>query len=352
VLDKVDVRIPDFAQPGPAIAEALAQLKEHPIPPFRPTRFYKYACDCREPFDVDAVVHLELRHGRPTHKVEIVDAGKKSVAQMAEIVAKLFDVDPFGLGLMRVDLAADVEGVPVQWFRDHAHVNRKQFSSRIEKSHELEVQFVGMGNAIAQTLYAGKRPNLVRIYNKLAEWFAQLSRLENQSKRFNKRMEGIEMSPEQDYYGRRIPPTFREYCRMEGYQYQPGSILTRIERQIGGGRIPPELATFNDLRYAHELDPFAGLTLVNREPIRQLDAPPKGVPLRNWLAALGLEVLQERSGSVQVARSIVLKHANGNGKRILKSLDECLPKRRDALTMEEIRESFRKSTLLQTSNLG
>jgi hypothetical protein len=79
VLDKVDVRIPEFALPGPATADAFAQLKGHPVPPFRPSRFYKYVCDCREVFDVDAVIHLELRFGRPTHKVEIIDAGEKSV---------------------------------------------------------------------------------------------------------------------------------------------------------------------------------------------------------------------------------------------------------------------------------
>jgi len=75
MLDKVDVRIPESALPGPAIGEALSRLKEH-LYPHSPSRFYKYVCDCREHFDVDAVVHLYLRLGRPTHKVEIVDAGK------------------------------------------------------------------------------------------------------------------------------------------------------------------------------------------------------------------------------------------------------------------------------------
>jgi len=64
---------------------------------------------------------------------------------MADILVQLFQVDPWSLSLMRVDLAVDVEGVPVPWFRDHAYVNRKQFSSRIEKSHDSEVEFVGMG---------------------------------------------------------------------------------------------------------------------------------------------------------------------------------------------------------------
>ncbi len=121
-------------------------------------------------FGVDAVIHLSFRFGKPNHKVEIVDAGEKTVEQIADIVLSLFDVDPWNLELMRVDLAADVDGAPVSWFQDHAYVNRKQYSSRIEKSQEMELQFVGMGTAIAQTIYAGKRPNLIRIYDKLGEW--------------------------------------------------------------------------------------------------------------------------------------------------------------------------------------
>jgi hypothetical protein len=271
---------------------------------------------------------------------------------MADILVQLFQVDPWSLSLMRVDLAVDVEGVPVPWFRDHAYVNRKQFSSRIEKSHDSEVEFVGMGKADAQTIYAGKRPNLIRAYNKLAEWALQVKRLEGKCRRFNARMEEIEMSLEQTYYGVRIPPTLKEYCRAEGYDYQEGNILTRLERQIGGDRFPVELRTFNDLRYAHEVNPFEQMRLVGREPIRQFESPPRGVPVRNWLAALGLEVLQEQVGSAQIAHSIVLKHGNGNGKKVLTSLARCLPERRQALTMEEIQESFRKSTLLQTSHFG
>ena len=47
----------------------------------------------------------------------------------------------------------------------------------------------------------------------------------------------------------------------------------------------------------------------------------------------------------------VLKHGKGNGKRILQSLAECCPVRPRTLTTEEIQESFKQSTLLQTSHL-
>jgi hypothetical protein len=292
---------------------------------------------------------LFLRLGRPNHKIEIIDAGEKTLLEIAGIITQLFDVDPWTLGVMRTDLAADLEGVSVPWFKDHSFVNRKQFSSRIEKSHEKELQFVGMGNAVAQTIYAGKRPCLIRIYNKLAEWRVQWHKREIQCKRFNDRMEGLEMSEEQKHHGRLIPPTFVEYCSARGYQVHEGSVLTRIERQIGGNRVPPEFATLGNLRYAHDHQPFSGVQITCNESIQNIDSPPVGVPIRDWLAAIGLEMVKEQLGSAQLARSLVLKHGNRNGKRILEALAESAPSKRQPLTMEEIQESFVRSTLLQTS---
>jgi hypothetical protein len=116
------------------------------------------------------------------------------------------------------------------------------------------------GTATAQTLYAGKRPCLMRIYDKLADWRKELRKIESEYRRFNARMEG--MTDEQRHYGQLVAPTFEQYCKARGYEYRPGSILTRIERQIGGNRISPEVRTVGDLRYAHELYSFAGLRIM------------------------------------------------------------------------------------------
>jgi len=352
VIDKLDLRVPEFASPGPILIGPLEDLRRHPVPLFRPSKFYQYVCDLREPFEIDAVVHLYLRQGRPNHKIEIIDAGDKTLQEIAGIISQLFEVDPWSLQVMRIDLAADVEGVSVSWLKDHAYVNRKQFSSRIDKSLEKELQFVAMGSAIAQTIYAGKRPCLIRMYDKLAEWKRQLRKMEIQYKRHNDSMVGLDMSEEQKYYGRLIAPTFAEYCAARGYQLHDQSVFTRVERQIGGNRIPPELATLGHLRFVHEFRPFNGIRIAGTEPIQDFSSPPAEVPVRDWLASIGYETLKERLGSEQLARSVVLKHGNGNGKRILNSLAETSLAKRQPLTMEEIQESFRRSALLQTSPSG
>jgi hypothetical protein len=350
VIDKVDFQIPEGTPPGPALAETFRLLRRQPVSLFRSSRFYTHVADLRKEFGIDAVVHLFYRFGRATHKVEIIDAGKKPLWEMAEIITQLFDVGPSNLRLIRVDLAADIEDVPVYWFRNHAYVSRKQFSSRISKSHDAEVEFVAMGTGDAQTLYAGKRPNLIRVYNKLAEWFRQYTKLERGSKRFNAGIGSFEMSDEQRFYGSRYIPTFEGFCRGEGHEYKPHGILTRIERQIGGGRFPSELSTFGDLRYAHELAPFRDIRLEGSEPIRQFD-PQRGVSLRNHLAAIGYQQVQKELGSIQQAHSFVFKHANGNGKRLLECFEACSPKEREPITMEDVQQSYRKSTMLQTSQL-
>ena len=348
MIDKLDVRVSEFAPPGRILARPLAELKRHPVPLFRPSKYYQYVCDLREPFGIDAVVHLFLRFGRPNHKVEIIDAGQKTLQEMTEIVTSLFDVDPWSLKVMRTDLAADTEVASVPWFKDYSYVSRKQFSSRIAKSFEKELQFVAMGSAMAQTIYAGKRPNLIRIYDKLAEWRRQLRNIERSYRRFNTCMEGMDLTDEQKYYGRLIAPTFQEFCRAEGYEFNPGKILARVERQIGG-KIPPEFATVGDLRYVHETKPFAGLEIVPSAPSGFLDSPVDGMSTRNWLAAAGFEWLKERLGSEQLARQMVVKHGKGNGKRILKSLAETYSLTGHPLTVEELHESFKASTLRQTS---
>lgn len=353
MIDKVDVRISEFALPGPALAEPMSRLKKYPIPPFRSDRYYEYRADLRKDFDIDAVVHLNCRFGRHTHKVEIIEAGKKTLEEMAEIISSLFDVDPWSLELMRVDFAADIEDVPVCWFRDNASFSRKRFSSQIEKSNEREVQFVAMNNATAETIYAGKRPVLIRIYNKLGEWRVKFRRLECESNRFNRRMNGMELTPEQAYYGMRIPPTWEEFCARQGYEYSAGAILTRIESQIGGTRgLPFGLKRFGDLRYAHELHPFKAMRIISPQPVLSVDAPPEGVSVRNWLASLGLERVQQAHGSFQAARSIVIKFGQGNGARILESLSECSRPSRPPVDMSDIQRVFRESTLKQIKVSG
>jgi hypothetical protein len=245
---------------------------------------------------------------------------------------------------MRIDLAADVPNVPVSWFRDHARFKYKQFASSIEKSAESELEFIGMGTAVAQSLYAGRRPNCVRVYNKFAELKRQWLRLKRNCEKYNRGLSEFDLTDEQRQNAIRIPLMFDEFCLKEGCEYREGAILSRVERQIGGDRFPQELRTFGDLNRAHEFNPFQAVQIISAGPVTCFENPPKGVSVRDWLAVRGLQALQDDLGGVQQTEAFVMKHGNGNGRRVLDSLREIMPRVYPAVTQESVFEIYRQST--------
>jgi len=247
---------------------------------------------------------------------------------------------------MRVDLAADIHDVPVSWFQENARFQYKRFSSRIEKARETELEFIGMNSAQAQSLYAGRKPNCIRIYDKISELQKQWRKIAKDYERFNRGMTDFEMTDEQRYYGQRIPHSFEKLCRNEGFEYSEGMVLTRVERQIGGDRFPPELRTIADLRRAPEFNPFAGLQLISANPVAKMP-PASEIGIRDWLAAKRLHHLISELGGAQPAVSFVRKHANGNGRRVLDALLPYLPTELRNVTSESIYGEYRNSVLRQ-----
>src|SRR5215472_14929135 len=131
----------------------------------KPSKFYKAVADLRA-IGLDAILHIEQkRYG--THKVELIETGKKGMAEIHETLERIVNCDPGGCRLGRIDLAADVRDVPLSWFRDHTYVQYKQFLCAHAKFVEAEMS--EMGRKVYQTLYFGKRPSCIRIYDKTAE---------------------------------------------------------------------------------------------------------------------------------------------------------------------------------------
>jgi len=348
VIDKLDVRIPagaTFAQSFPLRSELQ---RGELVPGFFPSRFYALNGDLRE-FGIDAAIHLGYRRGQPQHKLELIDTGEKSYAEVLAAITAVFNVDPFSLALMRLDLAADIPDVPVGWFRDHARFRFKQFSSRIEKASQAEeVQFVEMGTAAAQSLYVGKRPNLVRIYDKRHELWLRWRQLIRETERFEAALMELGCSGVIVW-----KPTFVEFCRV--HRIGNAKVLTRIERQIGGSRFPDGLATVGDLRNLADFDPFENLEIVSARHYRNaaaLIASPEAAPtpIRDRLAGIGLQCVCSEIGT-QKGFALVTRHGNGNGRRVLHSLRPFWPGTRDSIgcTREQIIEAFRASVSAQLS---
>ena len=100
----------------------------------------------------------------------------------------------------------NVPNLPLRWFRETLRVDHKRYRAAVTG----QPFYSEMGNGDIQTLYFGKRPNLIRIYDKQAEYRHQYRLL---VRTLGKSIE---------------PPLFES---VYGFS-NPDSILTRVERQI------------------------------------------------------------------------------------------------------------------------
>ncbi len=96
-----------------------------------------------------------------------------------------------------------------------------------------------MGNVELQTAYYGRRPNCIRVYDKVAEW-------------------------RKEYAARKRGAGETEFPALEAIYGWPesGRILTRVERQIGGGRVPAAIRRLGAMpKVLPSFNPFAAVEL-------------------------------------------------------------------------------------------
>jgi hypothetical protein len=233
VIDKADLRVArnvPFTREFQEVYEASQRGERRP---WASSRYFASTADLRA-FGYDVRLHMySTLTPEPIHKLEIYDAGDKSLSEMRQLTASIFDADPDRLGLMRVDLCADVHGVDVGWFKRHTIIQSKQTNR--ELGGVLPYMTIRKGRA--ETLYAGAKPNQYRFYNKSVErmvryrWYArQLAR----------------QAPD-------LTPTPYEVL----YGHSPVATITRIERQIAGRDLARlGLTDFASLRNTPSLSPF------------------------------------------------------------------------------------------------
>jgi hypothetical protein len=297
MIDKLELRIPGRTQFSPPFAALYRDLSsDEKMNPFKSAQHYVKSGDLRL-LGYPCILHIHCtRDKQGNHKLELVDTADMSVAAMRNEVERIFDVDSRQLGLMRLDLAADVPGVPIPWFAQHARVKYKRWTADVGK-----IEFAQMGKGQIETLYFGKRPNCFRIYDKIAELrhqYAQLRRRESDAAE---------------------TPSFLEEF---GYP-ETGFVLTRVERQIGGSRFPALLDQFSSLRRLPAFNPFANLELQSFDESPAPSIEDFGVI--EYLAGLGA-----RSAAMDMGlhrfRSFLNKHPPRNANRILRRMQPFLPR--------------------------
>jgi hypothetical protein len=368
MIDKIEAMV----ERGTGFRGELNELRRQSpwdpyFPALRPSKFYKAVADLR-PFGIDAMLHIDQkRYG--THKVELLETGKKGMAEIQATIENIVDCDPGGCRLGRIDLATDVCDVPLSWFREHTFVEYKQFLCAHAKVVDSEIS--EMGKKVYQTLYFGKRPSCVRIYDKTAERVAHYQLWKKKQIRAEKRA-WAERCARQDS-GEREPlilpefPTVIEWLDKELTALKrvvpeqvdliPDAVppeqkilrfpvVTRVENQFGG-RVPKKLQTMGEMKSnVLEFNPFARMRILtgNVVPPGLFDTTPSGnyrFSVRDWCAFM---YIRENLKTLSAAQVWSMVNRDRQGARLFREMREFLPADDCAGVSEtELYERYRSS---------
>jgi hypothetical protein len=367
MIDKLEVRVPRATQFRRQFGELYSELCSLPKSPFaKRGRDYQKSGDLRA-YGYDLILHVHCIHGKNgDHKVELIDTGKRAFSCCLAEIERVFDIDPLQCGVMRVDCAADVPYVSVDWFHQHVRVRWKQFANEIgklvlEQPNATEpLQYSQMGKREIQTLYFGKRPNCLRIYDKIAEWQAEYRNARGQDTwLLLKRMQKAGASPE-EVTSRLLSeglnpdaedcfPTFKET-----YGVPPtGYTLTRVERQIAGGQVPTIPVLGRAATEWERLDSVRSLKcrLLDYDPYREVQIIPaaqveplfENYPPEKWMAGMYLRERIRRQG-MQHTRAWLNRRGRNASKLFRTYADFIPPSEYESLTSAlELYERYRHS---------
>jgi hypothetical protein len=340
-------------------AEFYAELWHTRQKAFRPSLHYQLTADMRD-FGYDVILHHGLKHGKKGDgKLEVIDAGTKSRRMIEFEVESIYDVDPRKLDVMRADLCADVPGVTVPWFHSRIRAKYKRWGAKF-REHGLEMSEMGMNTL--QTIYMGKRPNAIRVYDKFAECMYQYQRLSRNKKpkgdadlimqleekmpsygcwRFS--VDAIEGTHEAAFnqfdlerirakrhcYGLGAPEpepqgVIKSFEETFAHVLKGHTVLTRVERQIGGGRIPEQISSLGRFGNLPEFNPFDLIEIAQAgKPVPVFSGSGLG-DFKHWCAGMYLRELYEAQGRPFTEK--FLKNSLGtNYHRDVKQFAEFLP---------------------------
>ena len=251
-------------------------------------------------------------------QAELLDTGAKSYSDLCAQIGAVVDRSSDDLGIMRIDLCADLPGVPVSWFHQRVSVKYKRISRQIGP-----ITWEVISKAGIETISAGARPNLIRIYNKVAGCTMQFRKMQ---RRVSKDADALDFEKE--------------------FGFTSDSVLTRVERQFGGGRIPDELQTFGGLSRAADYNPFDVLKITGGKGER-LPTVQECQSVTDYLA--GVELHRRIKGEgLQTFTRWANAQSGGNGTRLLKRLGAFIPgSNLDSITVERIFETYRASLMQQ-----
>lgn len=351
VFDTLEIPLSPSVSFSKAVTEVIDELRApQPSIPFQRNRHFNAVVDLREIKGIDAIVSFVSRT-KGGHKIQLIEAGRKCQGEIADTVAACINDHPELQSVSRVDACANFADGPT--IADVARATRVKSAQWQAEFGTVEMRDTGnkkmmwseMGKRRLGTIYWGKQPNCVRAYDKLGERRVAYAKERRQHYReafdvianrvvtfpmnfgemprqMKRGFEKLWRERPGEGPGGGVPfPEFDEWfamqCtgpmeglvkRMRGQGELPGfgtveqmemaitvpQVLTRIERQMGAGRVPPQLDTFEKLfANAKDFNPFERIEFVftDDSEIRDGEFSPRDV-------LAGLMMRQLLSGQV------------------------------------------------------
>ena len=363
-------------------SEVEMAAREHRVDselPYSQNIYYGQVVDLRrvaDVADIEAVLHLTAKK-TGSHKVQIIEAGHKYAGGIADTLAKIVDDHPDSYGISRVDSCADfVDGPGVAWIAQATRVKGKRWQAEFGEGelHEdkgKKVSWSEMGNREVQTMYQGKRPNCYRIYNKRDErqqvWMREKRRHERLASQVvrNKALEGgrdernypLHNSAELRDLDKHFVTGGRLYIPFPDFEpwlvaqsvgpsvnlAQLPKTWTRVERQMGAGRVPEALDTFKKifLPKVLEFNPFECVEFSCCDVDTQID-PEDFSPVE---FAAGLQFKQWLETGMSYRDLYAYLNRNYNGKAIVEKFSPffAAASKAASITASDLYERYRSS---------
>lgn len=278
---------------------------------------YEWVTDIR-PVGIDALLHFGLRRGENKphageHKLELLDTGKKRYSDLTAQIEQTIEGPVDDLDIMRIDLCADMCEVPVEWFLPRVRVKFKRVAYEMGN-----LKYQRIGKKGIQTISAGRRPNIIRIYDKVAEYKEQLRKLKRKQSR------------DADDLNLRTEFGISEHAT-----------ITRVERQFGGGRVPKEINSFGKLSNLPRFDPFTNIEINNGCGASMPTIKECGLDI--WLTGTRLREMRDEMG-LQQFRRWLSANSSGNAARYVKRYAAFLELDSDQhVTSESLYKAYRES---------
>jgi len=322
MIDKLELRLPRVTLFRPEVREFMLE-----------SRFFKNSTRTMssgryswvtnlQPVGIDALLHYGLKRQEHDphegeHKLELLDTGEKAYSQIVGQLESTVEGPVSDLDIMRLDLCADMVGIPIEWFFTRLRVKFKRVAYEIGTLKARRI-----GKAGIQTLSSGKRPNIFRAYDKVAEYKNQLRSLRRKHK-----LDGDRITLETQF------------------GVSEKAVITRLEQQMGGSRLPIEVNCFGKLSHLPDFNPFARVEIVNGSGARVPTIQECG--FATWLMGTRLRELRDEMGAQQFARWMST-NTDGNSARWRKQYAEFLEPDSDfRVTIQTVLDTYRESVKKQ-----